>query len=183
VSATAQRWPEPVTFVGQVAFNLVITHVPIRRLRRGWLRSLGARIAPDAAIYLGTTVLGVTRLAVGDRSQIGPGCLLDGRGGLTIEHVVVVSGGSRIITADHDVHSVTFTVRHQAVVLGHHAFLGTEAMVLPGVSIGPGAVLAARAVATRDVPAQTIAAGVPARAIGARAQLPTYRLPASPRLY
>jgi acetyltransferase-like isoleucine patch superfamily enzyme len=51
------------------------------------------------------------------------------------------------------------------------------------VSIGPGAVLAARAVATRDVPAQTIAAGVPARAIGARAQLPTYRLPASPRLY
>jgi maltose O-acetyltransferase len=54
------------------------------------------------------------------------------------------------------------------VVIEDHAWLGTRAMVLPGVTVGRGAVVAAGAVVTKDVPPYTIVGGVPARVIGQR---------------
>lgn len=54
------------------------------------------------------------------------------------------------------------------IVIGADAWIGTEAMILSGVEIGPGAIVAARAVVTRSVPAYAIAAGVPARVVGSR---------------
>ena len=52
--------------------------------------------------------------------------------------------------------------------IGDRAWLGSRALVLPGVTIGEGAVVAAGAVVTSDVPAYAVVGGVPARAIGAR---------------
>ena len=51
------------------------------------------------------------------------------------------------------------------IVIGDHVWIGTNAIVLKGVTIGDGAVIAAGAVVTRDVPAHSLAAGVPARVI------------------
>jgi acetyltransferase-like isoleucine patch superfamily enzyme len=52
------------------------------------------------------------------------------------------------------------------VVIGDRVWLGTRAVVLKGVTIGDGAVVAAGAVVTRDVPAGAVVAGVPARVVG-----------------
>lgn len=54
------------------------------------------------------------------------------------------------------------------IVVGSDVWIGTEAMILSGVSVGHGAVIAARAVVTRDVPAYAIVGGVPARVIKMR---------------
>jgi phosphonate metabolism protein (transferase hexapeptide repeat family) len=58
--------------------------------------------------------------------------------------------------------------RQKRVTIGHDVWIGHGAVVLPGVRIGNGAVIGANAVVTRDVPAYTIAAGVPARAMRPR---------------
>lgn len=64
----------------------------------------------------------------------------------------------------------TFRERRQAkrVVIGHDVWIGHGAVVMPGVGIGNGAVIGANAVVTRDVPAYTIVAGVPARPLRRR---------------
>jgi acetyltransferase-like isoleucine patch superfamily enzyme len=59
-------------------------------------------------------------------------------------------------------------VARMTTMIGSRAFIGVNAVVLPGVTIGEGAVIGAGAVVTRDVPAWEVWAGVPARRIGRR---------------
>ncbi len=100
-------------------------------------------------------------------------------GGLCLlEDFVGLSAGARIVTGSELVHGEGLTnptippayraVRRSFVHLARHAFLGTNAVVHPGVTIGEGAVVGSGAVVTRDVAPWTIVAGVPARPIGTR---------------
>jgi maltose O-acetyltransferase len=66
--------------------------------------------------------------------------------------------------------------------VGDRAWIGYRAIVLPGVSIGEGAVVGAGAVVSRDVPPFTIVAGNPARPIGERSRVLTYQLEYRPFL-
>jgi maltose O-acetyltransferase len=68
------------------------------------------------------------------------------------------------------------------VTIGDHVWIGYRALILPGVSIGTGAVVAAGAVATRDVEPFTIVAGSPARKIGGRPRRLDYHLDFQPLL-
>lgn len=166
----------------QAVFNLLVTHVPIRALRHAWLRRLGVTIGDGAVVYRGTSVLGASGIHVGHRSIIGWRCVVDGRGGVTIEDDVVIASDCRIITADHDVRLPGFDVRYAPVTLENRAWLGTRAMVLKGVHVHYGAVVAAGGVATRDVPPLTIVGGVPARPIADRPAHLSYQLEGAPAL-
>jgi maltose O-acetyltransferase len=68
------------------------------------------------------------------------------------------------------------------VVIGDHAWIGYRALVLPGVTIGEGGVVAAGAVVTKDVPPYAIVAGNPARVVGQRTRDLTYELDYRPWL-
>lgn len=105
---------------------------------------------------------------IGNHSVINRDVLLDGRSGLRIGNHVSISEGSQILTLEHDPNDPAFGWRGAPVIIDQRVFLGARATVLPGITIGEGAVIAAGAVVTRDVEPFTIVAGVPARPIGQR---------------
>lgn len=82
-------------------------------------------------------------------------------------------GPSVLVTAANyrfnDGQPVTSQAMDEAdVVIGDDVWLGARVMVMPGVTIGDGAIIAAGAVVTKDIPAFAIAAGVPAKVVGER---------------
>lgn len=105
---------------------------------------------------------------IGEHSAILQNCRIDNRGKITIGSCVSISEDVVILTADHDVHSSGFDGRERPVEISSYAFIGTRSMILPGVKIGRGAVVAAGSVVTRDVADFEIVAGVPAKSIGKR---------------
>ena len=107
-------------------------------------------------------------LAIGENSVINQRCRLDARGGLIIGANVSISPEVHILSADHDVSSIDFSGRTREVVIDDYVFVGSRAMILPGVVIGKGSVVAAGSVVTKSVQPRDIVAGVPARKIGTR---------------
>ena len=76
-----------------------------------------------------------------------------------------VAIGPEVMIRDSDNHSVDGKPSTAPVVIGNHVWIGARAIILKGVTIGDGAVIAAGAVVSRDVPAGALAGGVPARVI------------------
>lgn len=87
-------------------------------------------------------------------------------GGVTIGSHVQISAGCSIASITHSIEVETrFHGIEQPVVIQDHVWLGTGAIVLPGVTIGRGAVIGAGSIVTRDIPPMTVAVGTPARVI------------------
>lgn len=107
---------------------------------------------------------------IGEGTWIGAFTLVDGSGGLVIGRGCDISSGAHIYTHSsvrRCVSGRTYPeVDRAPVVIGDHVFIGANAVVNMGVTIGESAVVAAGAVVTRDVPAFTVVGGVPARPIG-----------------
>ncbi|HSK28131.1 MAG TPA: acyltransferase [Jiangellales bacterium] len=98
------------------------------------------------------------RLALGDGSHVNYGAVLDAERLVSIGRYVDV--GPWAVVTDHDGRP---GVSPRPVVVEDEVFLGTRCCVLPGVRIGRGSVVGARAVVTHDVPPFTVVAGCPAR--------------------
>lgn len=107
---------------------------------------------------------------VGDGTWIGAFTLIDGSGGLTIGTGCDISSGVHIYTHSSAMRCVSGrrypTVDRDAVAIGDRVFIGANAVINMGVTIGDEAIIGAGAVVTTDVPARSVAAGVPARVVG-----------------
>ncbi len=106
-----------------------------------------------AGIGQGTQFLGLGCVSLGAHLTMGPDCLF-----ITGDHPVPRSGGN---FRDH-------APVHADIVVEEDVFLGARVTVLPGVTIGRGAAVGAGSVVTKDVPAEVVVAGNPARVIRAR---------------
>lgn len=133
-------------------------------------------IGPHTSVHRLCRFYRPSGVTIGAHTVVNREVLLDGRSGLTIGDNVSISEGAVLLTLEHDPNSPTFENRGASVVIHNRAFIGTQAMILPGITIGEGAIVAARAVVTRDVAPYTIVAGVPARLIGERTRELTYTL-------
>jgi maltose O-acetyltransferase len=170
--------------------NNVVAQVPSYTLRHLWYRrALGMQLGPGASVLMGVHVYvrgraraGDPDIAIGANSVVNRGCSLDGRGGLLIGRNVSISPGVWILTAAHDPNDPDFRYVEAPTSIGDYVWLGSRSLVLPGVSIGTGAVVAAGAVVSSDVPEYAIVGGVPARAIGERKRGLTYQLNYRPAL-
>lgn len=162
-------------------YNHWLTNVPSNRVRVAYLRHvLGYDIGARTFIHMGCFFDG-DRISIGDNSVIGRQCFLGGSGGaLSIGNNVSITARSYMFCASHDPNSPTFEAVYGDVVIDDYAWIGAGATIQPGVRVGRGAVLGAVAVATKDVPAYGIWAGVPAKQIGTRNPELTYTLDYSP---
>ena len=149
-------------------FTAVMSRMPALLLRRGALRLLKATIGPGVVLYSGVFVRSPWRLVIGRGTVVGHNCHLDARGSLSIGNHVNISSEANIWTNEHDPHSNDFAITGAPVRIGDHAWLGNRSIILPGVTIGRGAVVCSGAVVTRDVEELAIVGGVPARRIGTR---------------
>lgn len=146
----------------------LIGYVPSQVLRRQLYLLLGMKIEPGAVVYAGAEVRSPRGIKIGRGSMIGSHAVLDGRRGIDIGANVNLSNGVWIWTLQHSVDDPFFGVDGGPVKIGDRAWVSCRVVVLPGVSIGRGAVVAAGAVVTRDIPEYAIAAGVPAKVVGSR---------------
>ena len=118
---------------------------------------------------MGCRFLNGRKVFLGERNVINFGCLFDGRKfQIRTGSNVSIGPEATILTLGHDPRSATFEDRGGDVLIGDRVWIGYRAIVLPGVTIGEGAVVGAGAVVTRDVEPYTIVAGNPAKKIGER---------------
>jgi len=144
-------------------------HFPFQWVRKFILRHpFGADIASSAVLYGGFEVRSPRKLKIGANTVIGHRATLDARGGLTIGQNVNLSSEVMIWTAQHDYRDPGFGTMFKPVAINDHAWLGPRCIILPGVTIGAGAVIAAGAVVTKDVEPYTVVGGVPAQKIADR---------------
>ena len=113
-----------------------------------------------------------SKVSLGDYSGIGVNARINGR--CTIGHHVMMGQDVVILTRNHAFERTDIPMMEQGfeeerpVVIGNDVWIGDRVIILPGVTVGDGSILAAGAVVTRDVPAYAIVGGVPARVIKMR---------------
>ncbi|MEU3708744.1 DapH/DapD/GlmU-related protein [Streptomyces catenulae] len=105
--------------------------------------------------------------AFGENVFVNQGCTFMDRGGIRIGDGVMIAPKVSLITGGHPLRLAERRayLSLAPIVVEDDVWIGTSAVILQGVTVGAGAVVAAGAVVTRDVPARTLVAGVPARVI------------------
>lgn len=105
-------------------------------------------------------------IIVGKNVFINSGCRFQDQGGIRIGDGALIGHNVVLATLNHDFAPEKRSNMHPApIIIGENVWIGANATVVPGVNIGDGAVIAAGAVVTKDVPARTVVAGVPAKVV------------------
>lgn len=100
---------------------------------------------------------------VGRNVFINSGCHFQDQGGITIGDGSLIGHNVVLATINHGFNPIHRGDNHPSpIVIGENVWIGSNATILPGVSIGDGAIIAAGAVVTKNVPAHTVVGGVPA---------------------
>ena len=148
--------------------NHIIPALPSYRFRHWYYRTiLKIGLGEGSSIHLGVFITG-NNISIGNYTAIGRRTYLDGRAKLTIGDNVSISPDVQIITAEHNLDDPEFGNRFGPVVIEDYVWIGTRALIMPGVHLGRGSVVAAGAVVTNDVPPMMVVGGVPAKPIRER---------------
>ena len=140
----------------------------LNRWRAFILRCFGARIGSQCRLTSSMEVWVPSRLFIGNQVWIDRNVYLYNVERITIGDNAIISDGAFICTASHDITQGNFPLTTEPVTIGAGAWIAAHAKILPGITIGEGAVVGAGAVVTRDVEPWTVVAGNPARFIKKR---------------
>ncbi len=155
----------------------IVGFVPSHHLRRFSYRVFGMRIGRGSTIHMALSTYNPNGIEIGSDTIVGEWAVLDGRDSLKIGNHVDIATGVMIYNSEHDINDEKFKAVTSPVEIEDYVFIGPRAIILPGVKIGKGAVVAAGAVVTKDVGEFKIVGGVPAKEIGERRNRdPQYKL-------
>jgi len=153
----------------------IIFHFPryriLNALKSSYLRLIyRAKIGKRVVYYPGIWIFTGRNLSVGNDVDFAKGVLITTDGGVSIGHRVLIGYGTQILSANHVVPPAPNRIFHSGHIkkpirIEDDVWLGAKSIVLPGVNIGEGAVVAAGSVVTKDVPAFSYVGGVPAKVI------------------
>jgi acetyltransferase-like isoleucine patch superfamily enzyme len=141
-----------------------------------------AHILTGARIVIGQTAKGVGKLAIGDWFFMNHYSFVDCHVRISIGNHVMVGPYAYIADFDHDTRvtegpKIQGATLGEPVSIGNHVWIGAHAVVLKGVTIGDGAVVAAGAVVTQNVPSMAVVGGVPARLLKYRSKTAQPEIP------
>lgn len=153
-------------------FGIMLLHcigyIPSHHIRRFFYRISGLKIGDRSTIHMGARFYDPRNISIGKDTIIGENVVLDGREKIIIGDHVDIATEVMIYNSEHDVDSKDFIAVSHPVVIEDYVFIGPRAIILPGVKIERGAVVAAGAVVTKDVGPMEIVGGVPAKLIRKR---------------
>lgn len=143
------------------------------RVRTLLLRVAGfSHLSSKVFFYGDTTVFGgadmFEKWHIGELTQINANCVFDLNGGVYLGRRVGIGNNVSFVTTNHDIGPSDHRwgpIWTAPIKVGEGAWIGAGVTILPGIEIGPGAIVAAGSVVTKDVPADTLVGGVPAKAL------------------
>lgn len=163
-----------------VCYLLIFKHLPatdgyypfskiIRKIRSSVGKCLFDHCGTNINIEQGANFGNGRGISIGNNSGLGINCKV--RGPLTIGNDVMMGPDVMIFTSNHETSRIDTPMRLQGsakikpVTIGDDVWIGARVIILPGVTIGQGAILAANAVVTKDVPEYAVVGGNPAKLI------------------
>jgi maltose O-acetyltransferase len=159
----------------QLLYEQFVARLPYKegaRARRWFLRS-NPNLAAGSYLFENVRIIAPWRLRLGVDASVSPGSILDCRGGLEIGAHSMIGIEAILLSTSHRHDRLDIPMRrqgleHEPVHIGEDVWIGARAVVLPGVSVGDGAIVGAGAVVTSDVEPYAVVGGVPARQISRR---------------
>lgn len=146
-----------------ISYNII--PYPIRKY---YLRLFNIRIGKSSTIHRACRFFHVGKISIGNNSTINWGCYLDNRRGIIIGNNVGIAHNSKIYTLGHDINDSEFKTKGAPVKIEDNVFIFSNSLIMPGVTIGEGAIVLAGSVVTKNVEAWSIVGGNPASKIGLR---------------
>lgn len=133
-------------------------------------KSLGANLGDNVSIHDNVYFFNIENMSFGNNVSIHPMCYFQASGGIEIGNDVSIAHGVTLMTQNHGYEDRSMPIKDQPViskpiVIEDNVWIGAKVTVLYGRRIGENSVVAAGAVITKDVPPNTLVAGVPARVI------------------
>lgn len=154
------------------AIAYVLLFRPSARPMHAWraflLRLFGARLGPNSRIYPRARIWAPWNLVCEDTVSIADEAEIYNPALVTLRSHSIISQQAYLCGATHDYDDPAFPMIWAPISVGRYAWIGARAVVQMGVTVGDGAILGLGSIATRDLEAWTIYAGVPARRIKAR---------------
>jgi putative colanic acid biosynthesis acetyltransferase WcaF len=144
---------------------------PLHQWRSILLRCFGAKVGRGVHVYPGVKIWAPWNLELGDKCGIANGVILYSQGKITVGKQAVISQGAHLCAGTHDYTQPGFPLITKPITVGNDAWIAAEAFIHPGVRIGDGCVVGARAVVTKDMPAWMVCSGHPCTPIKERAFL------------
>lgn len=155
----------------------IVGIIPLHFIRKIFYIASGINMPWNSTIHIGANFFKPSNIKIGHDTIIGDHCFLDGRAKLTIGNHVGIASQVLIYNDEHNIHSDNYENSFGPVEIGDYVFIGPRAIILPNIKIGKGAVVAAGAVVTKDIPDFEIWGGIPAKKIGDREnKKPNYKL-------
>ncbi|TWU27160.1 2,3,4,5-tetrahydropyridine-2,6-dicarboxylate N-acetyltransferase [Novipirellula galeiformis] len=152
--------------LGELIFRLIPR--PLFETRCWILRFFGAKIGRRVHLYNTVKITFPWQLEIGDDTAIGERARIYNLGKITLGRRVTVSQGCHLCAGSHDYQSPTMDLQKTPITIGDDVWICADAFLGPNVNVGNGAIVGARAVAMKDVPAWTVVAGNPATHIKER---------------
>jgi acetyltransferase-like isoleucine patch superfamily enzyme len=160
----------------------VIMWLPFYRVRWLWCKIVVKSIGSNVYISRNIDIRGPRRIRIGNNCVINKKVLLDGRssnkegGNISIGNNVDIAQDVQIWTEEHDITSTNHCLKSGSVKIEDYVWIASRATILPGITIGQGAVVASCALVTKDVEPYTVVGGVPAKKISNRNESLEYKL-------
>lgn len=145
-----------------------VGYFPFHCWRRFCYRLAGMKIGRGSTIHMWSRFYQPKNISLGQDTIVGDHVFLDGRASLSIGSHTAIASQVLIYNSEHSIDDLNFKPIEAPVEIGDYCFVGARAIILPGVKIGKGAVVATGAVVTKDVPALSFVGGVPAKEIRKR---------------